>query len=337
MPVGAGQWRWLADPRREEPAQPPRDYASVSSFNAVGTGSLSWYPFAAVAKGDRGRAIGIDMGRPAFFRVGFAAGTGELYVAYDLALTKEKPSAEFSFCTFPFEGTWGFRGAVAKFYDLFPDYFRSRTPQQGVWMPFHQIDKVEGWQDFGFKFKEGNDQTQWDNAHDILTFRYTEPLTWWMTLPKGSPRTMDAALAQAKHLASKGDKSPGAAHQRLSRPVGAIRRDHPEPPVVRRGGLEHELLPGHQRRRDRFPEQVERGPQGQALRQGPQGRPGWRVYRFQRRLRDRGPGFPQGTFRRLPDRFDLLIRRFPAGSFSRADCRRVCPRQSPATCTAWAN
>ena len=73
-------------------------------------------------------------------------------------------------------------------------------------MPFNDISKVEGWQDFGFKFKDGNSETAWDDAHDIITFRYTEPMTWWMTMPNGMPRTFEAALAEAKRLADKGDK-----------------------------------------------------------------------------------------------------------------------------------
>ena len=51
-------------------------------------------------------------------------------------------------------------------------------------MPFAKISQVKGWEDFGFKFKEGNDETAWDDAHGILTFRYTEPMTWWMPMPK---------------------------------------------------------------------------------------------------------------------------------------------------------
>ena len=89
-------------------------------------------------------------------------------------------------------------------YEIFPDYFRCRTPEQGVWMPFHKISKVEGWEDFGFKFKEGNNETAWDDAHGILTFRYTEPMTWWMRMPKEMPRTMEAAIAEARRLADAG-------------------------------------------------------------------------------------------------------------------------------------
>jgi hypothetical protein len=69
-------------------------------------------------------------------------------------------------------------------------------------MPFAKISAVPGWEDFGFRFKEGDDEGPWDRAHGILTFRYTEPMTWWMPLPKGTPRTLAAAEAEARRLAN---------------------------------------------------------------------------------------------------------------------------------------
>ncbi len=212
--AGAGS----ADPRQDSTALPLGECMRVQRFGDTGTGRLSLYPFAAVSQGDQGLAIALDMGKPAFFRVGFAAGLGELYIAYDLGLAREKPAAEFSFCTFPFDGAAGFRGATARFYEVFPEYFRCRTPQQGIWMPFQKISQVEGWQDFGFRFKEGNDETEWDDAHDIITFRYTEPMTWWMPMPKDLPRTLEAALAEANRRAAQGrPECPGPADQRSPR------------------------------------------------------------------------------------------------------------------------
>jgi hypothetical protein len=72
-------------------------------------------------------------------------------------------------------------------------------------MPYANISQVQGWEDFGFKFKEGNDEPKWDREHGILTFRYTEPMTWWMSMPKETPRTLEAALAQARQMAEKGN------------------------------------------------------------------------------------------------------------------------------------
>ncbi len=164
-------------------------------------GRLSLYPFAAVAAARTGRAIGVDMDAPAHFRTGYSADTRELYVAWDIGLTPEKPVARVGGCTFAFPSAWGFRAALAAYYGLFPGHFRTRIARQGVWMPFAKISALPDWQDFGFRFKEGNDETAWDDAHDVLTFRYTEPLTWWMALPRSAPRTLDAARAEARRLA----------------------------------------------------------------------------------------------------------------------------------------
>lgn len=211
VPVPADGAKWLADLRREVPAAPPGEYVAALRAGSVGSsGLLSRWPLAAVARGPAGTAIALDMDRPAFFRVGYSAGAGVLYIAYDLGLTKEQPAAEVSFVHFPFAADWGLRGALERLYAIFPQHFTCRTPRQGLWMPFHAISKVEGWEDFGFQFKEGNDETAWDDAHGILTFRYTEPMTWWMPMPKDLPRTPEAALAEAERLAAKGDASAKA-------------------------------------------------------------------------------------------------------------------------------
>jgi hypothetical protein len=205
IPVKAEGLRWLEDPRRSEEVRPPREYFHTSQFQAGSNGRLSDYPLAAVADAARGTALGIDMTHPAFYRLGYSAGTGELYLAYDLGLTPEKPQAHVRFCHYPFDPAWGFRAALAAFYRVFPEQFQCRTPEQGLWMPFAKISGVKGWEDFGFKFKEGDNETRWDDEHGILTFRYTEPMTWWMAMPKEMPRTPEAALAEARRLADAGN------------------------------------------------------------------------------------------------------------------------------------
>ena len=230
--LSAGQWQWQIDPRRSEPAVAPREYQQAHRTRA-GQGRLGWYPLAAVvdaassprSQGEskhqgapdaagtprlQGHAVCLDMTKPAVFRTGFNAALNELFIAFDLGLTRERPHAEVAFASLDFDGLWGFRGAMAAVYRAFGDHFRRRVDRQGVWMPFAKISKVDGWQDFGFAFKEGNDETAWDDANGITTFRYTEPMTWWMPMPKDMPRTYEAALACAKALADKGNRSAQA-------------------------------------------------------------------------------------------------------------------------------
>lgn len=203
VPVPSRDLTWLIDPRRQTAVEAPREYSHTARFR-VGNGRLSRYPLAAVAGPSGGTALGIDMAQPAFFRGGYNAGTGELFLAWDLGLCPEKPEARLRFCRYAFDPQGGFRAALAQYYGLFPEAFQRRIPEQGLWMPFAKISRLENWQDFGFRFKEGNDETAWDDEHGILTFRYTEPMTWWMTMPESMPRTLDAALAEARRLADSG-------------------------------------------------------------------------------------------------------------------------------------
>ncbi|MHC4325854.1 MAG: hypothetical protein ACYSUX_16410, partial [Planctomycetota bacterium] len=201
VPIPSENCLWLLDPRRSLAVETNQEYVNAGSFSAGANGRLSRYPFAAMVSAGRGIGLGIDMDRPAFFRVGYNADAKELFLAYDIGLAPEKPKARLRFCKFTFDPVWAFRAALARYYEIFPDHFRCRTPEQGLWMPFAKISDVNDWQDFGFKFKEGTNETPWDDQHKMITFRYTEPMTWWMSMPKEMPRTLESALAEAERLA----------------------------------------------------------------------------------------------------------------------------------------
>jgi hypothetical protein len=201
IPVSTENSLWLQDSRQSLTVEANREYVNAGRFSAGANGRLSRYPFAALVSGNQGIGIGIDMDGPAFFRVGYNAGSKELFLAYDIGLAPEKSRARLRFCKFTFDPEWGFRAALARYYEIFPEQFRCQTPEQGLWMPFAKISDVNDWQDFGFKFKEGNNETQWDDKNHILTFHYTEPMTWWMSMPKEMPRTLESALAEARRLA----------------------------------------------------------------------------------------------------------------------------------------
>ncbi len=206
IPVPPAGVTWFDDPRRSTAVEAPREYVRATSFQGIGNGRLSSYPLAALAPGGKpsGIALGIDMARPGFYRIGYNAGTAEFWIAFDIGLAPEKPEARLRFCRFDFDPAWGFRSALSRYYELFPEAFRRRIADQGLWMPFARISRIKGWEDFHFRFKEGNNETAWDDEHGILTFRYTEPLTWWMPMPNGMPRVLGDATAEAKRLAEVG-------------------------------------------------------------------------------------------------------------------------------------
>lgn len=205
-PLPAGNLVFEEDPRTAVPLADNAPQRSDAQAMGCGAGGLNRWPFGAVSVGGRGFALGIDTAHPAYFRTAVHPRTRLLFIAFDLGLAPEKRTAAFAFRRFTFTG--GFRGALAAYAAREPDAFKTRVPEQGIWMPFRAIKSVENWQDFGFKFKEGNDETAWDDAHGIFTFRYTEPTTWWLSMDKahGTNRfTMADCLAKVESLAAKGD------------------------------------------------------------------------------------------------------------------------------------
>ena len=195
---------WLTNLRTREPI---RGECLNAASSPCGNGKMSRWPLGAVDQQGRGLALGLDPRAPAVYRIVANAKARCLYIAFDLGFAPEHPSAHVGFCSFGFNGAQGLRGALARYQQLFPEASRVRIAQQGAWMPFYAISKVKGYEDFGFRFKEGNDEPAWDDAHDILTFRYTEPCTWWMRMSGDlKQQTIATALAEARRLATAGNQ-----------------------------------------------------------------------------------------------------------------------------------
>ena len=205
-PLADGDWRWLGDFRKDTPTDPPGEYLATANIQA-GRGQLSRWPLAAVATGDNGRAVSLDFTQPAVYRVGYSAGLNALYIAFDIALCPEQPAATLAADVFGFDGTWGFRGAIQRMYELQPDAFADRTGGHGLWVPFFESTAIPDFEDFGFRFKEGiGGDLRWGNETGKLqTFHYIEPLTFWVAMDKDVPRDMDNAMAAIDKLKDEGN------------------------------------------------------------------------------------------------------------------------------------
>jgi hypothetical protein len=207
-----------------------QSYGNEVSVKCGATGNMSLYPIMPMWRpgpGTKSLAIGLDMAHPALYRVGFSKSPQLLYIAYDFGLCRDTArfpgAADFRFVIFNFPAQWGFRGAWEKYMQIFPDYFQVRSKEQGIWMPFTDISTVQGWQDFGFKYKEGNNNVKFDDANNILSFRYTEPMTWWMPMAKELPRTPETALKVRDELLATG--KPG---QKIPAQVTKVAAMHDE-------------------------------------------------------------------------------------------------------------
>lgn len=202
VPLPAGELVWLDDPRTEIAMGSGQHRNTMNP--GCGEQGLSRWPFGAVRAGGEVRALGFDPDAPAIFRVVGNGRLRRLFIAFDLGFTREMPTARFKFVSFRAPGEHGFRGALARYARIFPDAYKVRIKRHGIWMAFAPISKVEGWEDFGFRIKEGDGETAWDDAHGILTFHYTEPTSWWMSMKATNAVTLADAMEQADRLAASG-------------------------------------------------------------------------------------------------------------------------------------
>jgi hypothetical protein len=164
--------------------------------DAIGRGTMSFYPLSAVAVNGEGKGIGIDLSIPLVYRLAAETSKG-LIAEFDVAtspLTEKFPNrAFFKLCTFSFDGKWGMRSALEKYYSIYPEAFKKRVVTEGIWLPFTALRSIPHWEDFGFAFHE----TAWNNSDKkdgeklpniisdkgtgVLSFQYTEP--WDIQLP----------------------------------------------------------------------------------------------------------------------------------------------------------
>ncbi|MGB9596574.1 MAG: hypothetical protein ACPL7B_09875, partial [Candidatus Poribacteria bacterium] len=192
LPIDAVGWKWYDDIRKSRIIENGKEYSNCVNIG-TGTGMLSLYPFGAISNDKYGLALAIDMDMPAQYRIAYNSSTKQFFIAYDFGLAKETDkfpsSAPFKFVIYTIDPKWGFRSAAKRLYEIFPDFFVCRSKDQGIWMPFTDVSTVQGWEDFGFKYHEGNNNVLFDDQANILSFRYTEPSTWWMRMDPKVERT----------------------------------------------------------------------------------------------------------------------------------------------------
>ena len=148
----------------------------------VGTGEMSFYPFAAVSRAGQGLSIGVDMDLPVVYRLQAQQDLGIVF-EYDTAVspaTDKFPSQSFfTIYLFPHDEAWGLRSTAERYYELFPQRFVKRVEREGIWMPFVDVTSVAGYEDFGFVFLEtgsnARETAEREQAAGVYTFPYTEP------------------------------------------------------------------------------------------------------------------------------------------------------------------
>ena len=149
------------------------------------------------------------------YRIFYNGASRQFVIAWDFALTKTLTwpayNARFRCHLFrlpPKIAKWGFRAAAQTFYNLHPEGFARHARAEGIWLPFTDPATIEHAEDFNFAYHEGDNSLPYDDAHNILSFRYTEPATYWLPMPPEMPRTYENALTLITKNVAQGTDAP---------------------------------------------------------------------------------------------------------------------------------
>lgn len=202
VPLDARGWSWGDDARRSRTIGDSGEFVNAVDVPCGATGTMSRYPLAAVYSRDAGLALAADPESAVQYRVGYHADSRKLFLTYDFSLLPDsvdlQSKARFRFVLYRFDPADGFRGALAGLYAVFPSRFARRCLDSGSWLPFASPATIPQWEDFGFAFREVARGEPLESPENLRTFRYTEPLGWWVALPPQIPRSGESFLKQPR-------------------------------------------------------------------------------------------------------------------------------------------
>lgn len=206
-----GAWTWFEDMYFAEPLEPGRRY-TLDGPSPYGLNQRrAYYPFGVIASEQAVLVAETDGREPRHLQIEAQADARTLWIHYDLATTpgtRHFPglaAVRARFRTEPRSAVQPFRAALQSWYDRDPDWWISRTPQHGLWLPFTDIASISNPADFGFMYFEkvgplGSD-VEAARAHGVLTLVYTEPWLYWLPLANTSDWNRAATLHRMETLA----------------------------------------------------------------------------------------------------------------------------------------
>jgi hypothetical protein len=195
-------WTWHDGRYRPRVVAPGRRFelpASGGNLSPGGQPNYSLYPFANLSSPRGNVALAVPlMDRPSLPRL-FAekslVGGTVLVCQFDVGLspeTRHMPSqADYGFIVYHTETDWPFRRTVQRYFDLFPDQFRTTAPRHGNWTVLARELDIPNLADFAIAADETHLGTPWaeraryvsDHIYDIPPLPYHRPGTWSVRFP----------------------------------------------------------------------------------------------------------------------------------------------------------
>ncbi|MEN6644565.1 MAG: carbohydrate-binding family 9-like protein, partial [Armatimonadia bacterium] len=126
-----------------------------------------------------GLSAAVPLHEPQVVRLAYDGTRQSLEAEFDLGLspeTKKFPcQSTVRLLLYTHDPAWGFRSAMQRYYELFPEYAVRRAGAGGIWLIGLAPQTMASPWDWGFRFEEhGLEHAGYNDAHDTLTFVYTE-------------------------------------------------------------------------------------------------------------------------------------------------------------------
>jgi hypothetical protein len=125
------------------------------------------------------------MDEPVVHRIAYVPSLGVFYIALDFTLLPEKRAdgrplseAPFRFLLYRHDPEWGFRSALQRYYDLFPEFFEKRTKSEGGWYVWGDMKSTPDAKQAGFGFHwgpSGPEAVKYDAENGFTSLSYIEP------------------------------------------------------------------------------------------------------------------------------------------------------------------
>ncbi len=215
LPVDIKGWWWHDDIQTKKRIEGNAIYKSVETLPLL---EYSVYPVASVANNYCGLALAVPMDEPRIQNFHYDSKFG-LCTTFDIGLspltTKIGPGkASFSFLIFHHEPAWGFRAAMKRYYEFFPQFFTKRVKQEGLWFYSVPIKPIANPEDFGLAFwagyriyKPDRMEREYARSKGMLISTYSSPWELTLMIPRearSSYKKMLSVLQEAaQHVSDK--------------------------------------------------------------------------------------------------------------------------------------
>jgi len=227
LPFDAVGWRWHDDTETAVEIGPNMRYENIRPLRAwpdlpewkdkpdlrIGYSNRN---YCTVVTGPKaGLCLAVPLDRPCIFRTAYDARRRSLELVYDFALTADSAQpyrAEFAFDLFTCDPAWGFRSALARYYRLYPEFFRVYVKRPGQWMAFTRLSGIDNANEFGFGLQEGAPEPEYDDKIGVLSCVYFTHAGMFARIPGYDPEreslppyekqleAMEAAFERRTHV-----------------------------------------------------------------------------------------------------------------------------------------